>query len=101
MIVLARHWIWRKAGRLARWDIGLKFIPVRQRRAQTVLLTMAESEDGDSHVAAAGNHKPGSIQKMVLKNFLTYKDVVIKPGARYVSCFAARRLSCRPWTRYL
>ncbi|GKY99360.1 hypothetical protein MPSEU_000890800 [Mayamaea pseudoterrestris] len=43
---------------------------------------MAPEAVDDSHLAAAGTLKPGSIKQILLKNFLTFKDVIITPGAR-------------------
>ena len=39
-----------------------------------------------SHRQAAGDYAPGSIKRITVKNFLTYSDATIRPGARYVCC---------------
>ena len=42
-----------------------------------------------------GAYKPGSIQRIKLRNFLTYQDVEFKPGPRYVTLECFRDLLCR------
>ena len=49
-----------------------------------------EDEERDKIV---GLHKPGSILRMKLHNFLTYQDVEMQPGPRYV-CGSIARCTC-------
>jgi hypothetical protein len=42
---------------------------------------------GSSDVLASiGDYRPGSIQRVKLKNFLTHGNVEFRPGPRYVVC---------------
>jgi len=38
--------------------------------------------DASELLATVGDYKPGSIRRIVLKNFLTYENAVITPGSR-------------------
>jgi hypothetical protein len=42
---------------------------------------VAEMSDGE-YLDYIGNYKPGTIRTIRLTNFLTHKDVVIRPGPR-------------------
>lgn len=46
-----------------------------------------------SALRQVGDYKAGSIQKIVLKNFLTYEHAVITPGPRYVAQVKCYRIS--------
>jgi hypothetical protein len=38
----------------------------------------------NSDLRVVGSHRPGSIQRVQLKNFLTHGNVEFRPGARFV-----------------
>jgi hypothetical protein len=53
----------------------------------TTGLTMASGNDNtssNSDLRVVGSHRPGSIQRVQLKNFLTHGNVEFRPGARFV-----------------
>jgi hypothetical protein len=46
-------------------------------------------DDSDLSLKVVGLHKPGSIKRIKLHNFLTYADVEFEPGPRYVGSYSS------------